>query len=306
MKRNMKKNEKNENITREQANKNIRQKVNSVDVVVEDILSDKEYNRLRDVAERGDDSKVNSMLIGTMGICGLRIAEVAHMKKDWINSDEKTINIPSHEKCPCSYCNKQYIGRLKSQGVSKDKLKDIPDHEVESIYWTPKSVKGVRSVYYGYDRRFEQLLSDFFEDHESLGLSVNAAERRVKKLLKAAGLGNHVPHDLRKTTATRFARHGLTAFELMTVMGWSDIEVAKAYIRLSGRDGYMKQKEKLGDSGTTIHMYDTRLVFFLTEFGRKIGARRKKPDDRNRLINLLFGDGQNVKVKHMTLQDYLD
>jgi integrase len=51
-----------------------------------------------------------------------------------------------------------------------------------------------------------------------------------RRLIEETGLR---PHELRKIFATRLAEEGAGEFDLLEIMGWSDLETAKSYVRAS-------------------------------------------------------------------------
>lgn len=71
------------------------------------------------------------------------------------------------------------------------------------------------------------------------------SEYAVRKALKEIGLK---PHSLRKLLATRLARSHLTHTDIMTIMGWSNIETATKYFQpLNNEQLAAKLKEAIGE-----------------------------------------------------------
>ena len=252
------------------------------------ILSKEKCDRLISMCERSEHPVENNFIVQTMLILGLRRGEVAHMKKSWVDFNNKRIRIPSHEPCSCSYCVKQVKQKLKQMREPKEKWENVSKEEVMRWYWQPKSRAGVRSIYFGFDPEYVQVLKNFFAKYDEWPYSVATAYKRIKKMLKLAGLGNRIPHDLRKTAATNFAANGIGVFQLMDIMGWDDIQVAKWYVRLAGRESEKALKEQLGDGTNKSFIQDSRLVFYITKFGRKMATRKKKRDEEEWLRSILF------------------
>jgi len=56
--------------------------------------------------------------------------------------------------------------------------------------------------------------------------------RRINALAETAGLDASVyPHCLRATAASAHAARGVSAYSLMSIMGWADVGTARVYIR---------------------------------------------------------------------------
>jgi integrase len=269
-----------------------KKKKSKIDPVINAILSEKECERLIKVCEQSKHPLENSFIVRTMMILGFRIGEVVHMSKKWVDFNNKRIRIPSHDPCCCGYCKTRIKERMKAIGKSKEEWGHISKEEILKYYWQPKTVAGARSVYYGFDTEYEKILKDFFARYDKWPRSVNNGYLRVKKMLKLAGLGNHVPHDLRKTGATNYASYGLSEFQLMEIMGWDDSKVARKYIRLAGIRGENAVKRAMDGGEKPPPITDSRIIFYITDFGRKVITRKKRSDDKKWLNHVLFNKEQ--------------
>lgn len=267
-----------------------------------DILTKEECNRLINVCERSEHPIQNSFIVQTMMIPGLRIGEAAHMKKNWVDFNNKRIRIPSHQPCSCSYCQVRTKQKLKL--LHKENWKNVSNEEVMKWYWQPKTVAGVRNVYFGFDPDFTESVNDFFAKNDEWSYSVNHTRRRIKKMFELAGLENHIPHDLRKTAATNFAANNISIFPLMQIMGWDDIQIALRYVRLSGILGERALKKEMGDGKEKLFIHDSRIIFFITNFGRQVITRKKNRYEEEWLQSILSTKKDHIqKNKQLTLHE---
>lgn len=145
------------------------------------------------------------VLIGQLLYEGMRVSEAIHTRRDWVRGGN--IAIPSEQPCDCSAC--------APHGV-----------------WRPKSAAGARVIPIA--KPLTKPLHHFFEQHpEGLGITRQAAWKRVKHIATRAEIGYVTPHALRATAATIFALAGWNAAELCLMMGWSDINRAWHYINIA-------------------------------------------------------------------------
>ncbi len=101
--------------------------------------------------------------------------------------------------------------------------------------WEPKTEMSARAVPYDFDDRVEAVVEAFFSEYDSWPTARIGVNRRVNRVAEAAEYTSRVyPHALRATSAEWHASGGLRANALKALMGWSQLEVAKKYIRLSG------------------------------------------------------------------------
>jgi len=247
------------------------------------ILSNEEWNLTLNACKHSKTPLENELILRLMKDLGLRIGEAAHIIKEWVDFNKKTIRIPPHQPCSCYYCIVQYKQRMKHMGP----LKNISAKEVEKWQWQPKSKAGARTIYYGYNREAKKVINDFFTTHDKWPYLVGTTGKRVGQLFKIAGLKGHVPHDLRKTAGTFWA-HKLTLFELMDIMGWDDINVAKRYIRFAGFANVKVMIEKFGETADKTFTMESSIVFYITSLGRWAITRKKKNDESEWLRNKLM------------------
>jgi len=137
---------------------------------------------------------------------GLRIGEVQHLKKSWLDWDKSIITLPARQQCSCYECRKW-----------------------RNNIWTPKTKAGQRSL----------LIVPELEPYlRQLGEGVNrsrqALEQRFERTRRRSGLMKVAyPHCLRATFATRLAEAGISAPSLTYIMGWATLTSAESYIQSS-------------------------------------------------------------------------
>jgi integrase len=168
------------------------------------------------------------------GRLGMRAGEICHMKSDWVDFDRRVIEIPNHEPCSCGYCLKQ-----AKQSVAHDSdLNTESDSDIESVLeerWSPKTDSSIRSIPFDFNDRVESTVICFFELFDEYEHSRVTVNRRVNKVAEIADISDRIyPHALRATAASYHAYKGLPAPALQSLFGWSKLETAQKYVRLSG------------------------------------------------------------------------
>lgn len=159
----------------------------------------------------------------------LRRGELLHFNRDWVDPEAKTIEIPAHEPCECSYCQD------RAEDYADDN--DITYEEALELTWSPKTAASARTIYYGWSPQTIAAVEDFAEVVGSLDMNAATINRRVTGLGELSGIGgdNIYPHALRAAAGLFWADLGLEAHYLQAIMGWNSIDVAVAYLRVSGR-----------------------------------------------------------------------
>ena len=157
---------------------------------------------------------------------GFRISELVHFNRMWWRPDDELIAVPRSQMCNCWSCQHD----KRHPGV-----------------WKTKSVAGQRSIPItpeGYD-----LFSKYFKEHDSV---MEVIKSRVmgwrliaQRVGKRAGL-KLFPHALRGAFATMLAERKFTVYEIKDIMGWSSIEPAQFYVKISASGLKSAMKEKWG------------------------------------------------------------
>jgi len=236
----------------------------------DDVLSERQFEKLVQACRRFDDDERElqaRIAIHAAGRLGLRVGEIAHLSRGWINDRERMIEVPAHDPCskdggdPCSYCEQRARNHVEAMTLSMDEARDRVerDHERDlsaeardelaqrlidqrSIsfeaalerWWRPKTDAGARTIPYDWDTRTELLVEDFDERYEVWPTSQSTINRRIRTAAKTAGIEDRVyPHALRATAASAHAKRDVSPHSLMAVMGWSDLNVARRYIAAS-------------------------------------------------------------------------
>jgi len=203
----------------------------------EDALTEQEFEQLLDGAKqlRPPLNLETMFVILLTGRLGLRIGELAHIKRSWVNFETGLVSIPSIEPCTkgrdgglCGYCRRQ-TRRIAEREASVDL------EALRTEYWQPKTAAAERAVPFEFSARVANIIAAFFEAFVEWPYSVHTARRRVSIAAAVASLAQRIyPHCLRATAASAHAYRGLTVPALQAMMGWAQIDTAEKYIRLSG------------------------------------------------------------------------
>lgn len=113
---------------------------------------------------------------------------------------------------------------------------EISPEEAADMMWMAKTDNAAREVPFGWCPGAEITLEQFCEAYDGWMHSHTAVRRRMKKTLRYAdGLDEDTTtcHGLRATAASHLASKGLPATSLKSMMGWSQLSTAKAYIEES-------------------------------------------------------------------------
>ncbi len=185
----------------------------------ENLLTDVEMEQLLVACKGFTDVFLVSMLFYT----GMRVSELVHLRREWVDWKLGFINVPREQTCGCVFCERE-LRNVKGV-VTKP-----------SGVWRPKTPEAVRPI--PIVPEIEGILREFFTKHKeviALIPSRGAAYYRLRWIAKRANIKHPVfPHAARGTFATLLARKGFNAFELMRIMGWKSIKTAEAYIKISG------------------------------------------------------------------------
>jgi len=178
----------------------------------EDVLNPQQAASLLMVAVK----LIDKVIIHTMLYGGLRVSELCHMRRDWLNFEENTLTVPMRQFCQCWQCRQR-------DGV-----------------WRPKTKKGAREILI--HPALLPVLQEFFTINEAFPLTRQRVWQRIKKLtVKAQILHNIYPHCIRATCATILAHQKISAPALQYVLGWSKLTSAESYVRT---DRQLAQKEQ--------------------------------------------------------------
>lgn len=164
-------------------------------------LSEQEYGEVWNyLLDEG--TSVDKVLFVLLGQLGMRRGEVVQLKKDWIDFQDKRIQIPERDGD-----------------------------------WTPKTPNSARVIPYTELEKAESVIPAYFELNRTLPInSGGGVYYRVRKWGKKSGITTNLsPHVLRKTAAMKMANHGFSAQALKSFFGWADLQTANKYIENSSR-----------------------------------------------------------------------
>ena len=183
----------------------------------DDFLDGKELNELFQACEDIHEK----LLVCCSGQLGMRVGEIAHLNKSWIDFQDDFIRIPKSMECSCFECRKI-------------------DHT-----WRPKTKAGVRSIPFKSFPTTREVLKGFFGAYDDVSASRRTLQRRLKAIAQRANLTKKLyTHALRSTAAMQFANAGLSTQALCEIMGWEDLRTAQVYIRRSGRTAAKEIEER--------------------------------------------------------------
>ena len=217
----------------------------------QDALSEAEFDTLvwaTDDLEPPYDAECLFVLIAA-GRLGMRAGEIAHLRESWIDWDTCQIQIPQFDPCDhgeggsvCGYC------RAQSQLAVENGTYETLEEAVENR-WTPKTSNSARAIPFDFHPFIETVVREFFEEYDQWPHSRVSINRRVDRVLEAAGYPEDkcYPHSLRATAASHHAYRGLPAAALQSLFGWSNLKTAQKYLRLSGGATAKALKEAHGD-----------------------------------------------------------
>jgi len=189
----------------------------------EDVLSPQELGMLLSPCV----SLRDRFIIYTLVYAGLRVSELKHLRRSWVNIEEGTITIPTRQYCHCKECN--YIDPR-----GKRKPKDG--------VWKPKTKKGARTILI--HPMLLPVITDFMAGNEELGLTRQRIWQRLKELARQAHiLRNLYPHCLRATAATLLAYQGISAASLQYDFGWERLSSAESYVKSDMKRAQAETKE---------------------------------------------------------------
>lgn len=189
------------------------------------ILTDAEKYRLRDACWNSTMYLADLFGILSLSVIGLRIEEIAHLRREDVDFKKKIIRIADHHPCNCHYCQ----NRAKQMTISE--FRNISDEEVKKIYWKPMTKHAVRDISYGFNQEYVHILEAFFDKYDRYPFNAAEMRRRIDNIFRRAQVKGHSSHDLRKTAAANFAAKGATEYELMAIMGWNDRTIPNGFFK---------------------------------------------------------------------------
>jgi integrase/recombinase XerD len=181
------------------------------------LLGEGEIKRILEKCE-GDEIPV----IYTLAFTGMRVSELIHMRKDWVDWEAGLIRIPESQPCDAHYeCRREIKRRGK---IIK-----------QSCLWRVKVPEAARGTPILPELR--PVLEDFFSRHESMGEVVKGREEvwgMVRAVAAKAGIQKRIfPHVLRGSLASLLAGKDFDALSIQGFMGWKSVKTADEYIRIS-------------------------------------------------------------------------
>jgi len=149
---------------------------------------------------------------------GLRVSELVHLRKHWVDFDEGTIQIPMTQTCSCVECTN------KRQGL-----------------WKPKTARGARTI--RIHPILKPILEQYMAGHDGIDIGRIQTWRIVKRIAEDAIVLHSVyPHCMRATAASGYAFDGISAASLRYLFGWSRLSSAEAYVQSDRKRALAEQE----------------------------------------------------------------
>lgn len=181
----------------------------------EDSLNPGELVNLIDVCH----SLRSKFIVYSLVFGGLRVGELVHLKRTWINWEENTITVPLRQKCNCKECLEYREGM-----------------------WKPKTRKGART--FRIDPRLRPVMENYLNASDGLSVTRQRVWQIIKELSEIARiLHNTYPHCLRATCATILAYESMSSPGLQHVMGWARLSSAESYVKSEEKRAIKEQDE---------------------------------------------------------------
>lgn len=213
----------------------------------QDALSEREVVKmLQETWEMEDEDKAfeTRLIIHCTARLGLRSGELAHLSSDWIRMRNGTIKIPKFDECRqgknggvCGYCR----NRARDYAESNQ---DVSFDDALEMYWNPKTPNAERQIPFDFNIRTELCIEKFYDSYDSFPISKASINRRINDIAKKSDMRNVYPHALRATAATCHASRDISAYSLMSVMGWKNMETANVYISSSDESAAREIRHK--------------------------------------------------------------
>jgi integrase len=147
---------------------------------------------------------------------GMRVGELAHFQRSWLDERRGIIRIPTRQACDCYECSLD----TKHPG-----------------FWGPKTKAGTRIIpARGINREAWDFIIKFLDAGEEGPKNRKRISPHFALLGEKAGIPHRIyPHCLRATAGVHISqRPGVTDSALMSIMGWERLETANKYIKASG------------------------------------------------------------------------
>jgi len=181
------------------------------------LLGEDEIRRILEKCEVGE-----IPVVYTLAFTGMRVSELIHMRKDWVDWEAGLISIPESQPCDAHYDCRREIKRrgkiIKRSGLWRVKV--------------PEAARGIPIL-----PELRPVLEDFFSRHESMGDVVKGREEvwgMVRAVTAKAGIQKRIfPHVLRGSLASLLAGKDFDALSIQGFMGWKSVKTADEYIRIS-------------------------------------------------------------------------
>jgi len=180
------------------------------------------------------DVEAKFILFG-LGRLGMRIGELTHMKRGWIDFENEWVSIPEHESCDQGR-DGGLCGGCTSLAKQMAEQNDMDLENAKGLYWKAKTIRAARDIPYSYHDECANVIESYFEEYDHVMASRSKISRKCDKLAEKAGVDENVtPHGLRATAAMYHVETGLDMWGLQSLMGWAYPNTARRYILNNSR-----------------------------------------------------------------------
>ena len=186
----------------------------------EDSLNPQEIDMLWSVCTGVRDRFIVALLI----LAGLRVSELVHLRRAWVNFEEDTITVPVKQQCGCWECLRKRAGQ-----------------------WKPKTKHGERTI--RIHPKLRPILEEYLAANDGLSLTRQRVWQRLKDLCRMARILHNVyPHCLRSTCSIELAHKGISSASLQYLLGWAKLASAESYVR-SDRTRALREYDEILNVG---------------------------------------------------------
>jgi len=103
-------------------------------------------------------------IVGVLQWAGLRVGELCHLRRTWVNFEENTIEVPRRQSCTCWEC----VNRRNGE-------------------WKLETKQGIRTI--RINPLLRTIMLEFFEAHDCLNLTRQRVWQIIKELCRRARIG---------------------------------------------------------------------------------------------------------------------
>ena len=177
------------------------------------------FRAIRQLEVKEETKYKYEVLVHLMVNAGLRVSEALQVRLEWFKDSEDGILLCIPERA-------RDLGNLKRD-------------------WKPKSKAGKREILFISTSIGEKVRSYFINNSKGIGMLRQRAYQVIKLLGKNINKPELHPHALRSTFANKLVYNGVNESTLCYIMGWSNLQTAVHYIKMSNVAARREIKNKM-------------------------------------------------------------